>query len=152
MSEAGDSLDLAAIMKLLPHRYPFLMIERVEEIVGAESAVGIKNVSANEPMFQGHFPGQPIFPGVLIVEAIAQTAGAVVAWRNDITNAATYMVGIDDARFRRPVVPGDRLRLHVRRQGAMRRGIWRFRGEAKVDGLLVAEATCSALLTSAEKA
>ena len=147
----GDSLDLAAIMRLLPHRYPFLMIERVEEIVGSESAVGIKNVSINEPLFQGHFPGHPVFPGVLIVEAIAQTAGAVVAYRTNVPNAMTYMVGIDGARFRRPVLPGDQLRLHVRKEG-MRRDIWRFRGEAKVGGVLVAEAECSALLTAAEGA
>lgn len=144
---SGDSLELADIMRLLPHRYPFLMIERVENIVDSESAVGIKNVSINEPFFRGHFPGHPVFPGVLIVEAIAQTAGAVTAYRANIPGAMTYMVGIDKARFRRPVLPGHRLCLHVKKIG-MRRDIWRFSGEAKVDDVLVAEAECSAFLAS----
>ncbi|MCY4035430.1 MAG: 3-hydroxyacyl-ACP dehydratase FabZ [Hyphomicrobiales bacterium] len=145
---SGESLDLADIMRLLPHRYPFLMIERVENIVGSESAVGIKNVSINEPFFQGHFPERPVLPGVLIVEAIAQTAGAVAAHRANIPDPMTYMVAIDGARFRRPVLPGDRLCLHVEKIG-MRRNIWRFSGEAKVNDVLVAEAECSALLAAA---
>lgn len=145
---SGESLDLADIMRLLPHRYPFLMIERVENIVESQSAVGIKNVSVNEPFFQGHFPGRPILPGVLIVEAIAQTAGAVAAHRANIPNPMTYMVAIDGARFRKPVLPGDRLCLHVEKIG-MRRDIWRFSGEAKVNDVLVAEAECSAWLATA---
>ena len=145
---SGETLELADIMRLLPHRYPFLMIERVENIVDSQSAVGIKSVSVNEPFFQGHFPGRPVLPGVLIVEAIAQTAGAVAAYRANIPDPMTYMVSIDGARFRRPVVPGDRLCLHVEKIG-MRRNIWRFSGEAKVDGALVAEAECGALLAPA---
>ena len=145
---SGESLDLADIMRLLPHRYPFLMIERVENIVESQSAVGIKNVSVNEPFFQGHFPGRPILPGVLIVEASAQTAGAVAAHRANIPNPMTYMVAIDGARFRKPVLPGDRLCLHVEKIG-MRRDIWRFSGEAKVNDVLVAEAECSAWLATA---
>ena len=142
-----ESADVNRIMELLPHRYPMLMVDRLEQIKRGQSAVGIKNVTINEPFFQGHFPGHPIMPGVLIVEAMAQTAGALVRFSSDSGNSAevVYFMTIDKARFRRPVVPGDTLRLSV---NAIRtRGrIWRFAGEAYVGDELVAEAEYSAMI------
>jgi 3-hydroxyacyl-[acyl-carrier-protein] dehydratase len=143
----GSDLDVNQIMKMIPHRFPFLMIDRVTEIVPNESAVGIKNVTINEPFFQGHFPSKPIMPGVLIVEAMAQTAGVLVISslprKND--GRLVYFMTIDSARFRKPVVPGDSLRIHVSR--IQNRGtVWKFKGEAKVGETLVAEATYSAMI------
>ena len=131
-------LDTPAIERLLPHRYPFLMIDRVVEL-SDDKVVALKNVSANEPHFQGHFPGRPIMPGVLIVEAMAQ-AGAVLAFRalGADSNKLVYFMSLDKVKFRKPVVPGDQLRLEVvplRKGGA----IWKMRGEAFVDGQLVTE-------------
>jgi 3-hydroxyacyl-[acyl-carrier-protein] dehydratase len=142
-----DTADIARVMQLLPHRYPFLMVDRVIDIVAGESAVGIKNVTINEPHFMGHFPGQPVMPGVLIVEAMAQTAAVVVMISLGATadGKLVYFMTIDNARFRRPVVPGDRLEIHVTKE--RRRGpVWKFRAEAKVDGKLCAEATYSAMI------
>lgn len=139
--------DLARIQRMIPHRYPFLLIDRVEEIKLGESAVGIKNVSINEPHFAGHFPQQPVMPGVLIIEAMAQTAGVlVVETLGKIDeNLLVYFMTLDKARFRKLVVPGDVLELHVR----ILRGrgkIWKFWGEAKVGAATVAEAEFSAMI------
>jgi 3-hydroxyacyl-[acyl-carrier-protein] dehydratase len=142
-----DPLNVHDIMGLLPHRYPFLMIDRVEDIVLSESAVGLKNVTINEPFFQGHFPGQAVMPGVLIVEAMAQTAAALVMYTlgEDAHGKVVYFMSVDDARFRKPVVPGDTLRIHVTRL-QNRRSVWKFKGEAKVGDTLVANATFSAMI------
>ena len=142
-----SSINVLEIMELIPHRPPFLMIDRVEEMVQKKSAVGIKNVTIDEPFFVGHFPSQPIFPGVLIIEAMAQTAGVVVvdSLGKESRGKLVYFMTIDNARFRKPVVPGDQLRLEVRVQRS-RGPVWKFFGEAKVDGITVAEATYSAMI------
>jgi len=142
-----DAIDVNRIMALIPHRYPFLLIDRVKDIVLGKNAVGIKNVTINEQIFQGHFPGHPIFPGVLIVEAMAQTAASLVVTTlgPESENKLVYFMTIDEARFRKPVVPGDQIHIHVqveRNRGA----VWKFKGEAKVDGNLHAEATFSAMI------
>ena len=136
-------------MEHIPHRYPFLLIDRLVDIVPNESATGIKNVTINEPFFQGHFPTRPIMPGVLIVEAMAQTAGCLVVHSMGLKgkNRLVYFMSIENARFRKPVVPGDQLRIHVVRE-RNRANVWRFRGEAKVDGSLVAEATYTAMIAN----
>jgi len=132
-------LDVNEIMKLLPHRYPFLLVDRVVEIEPGKKIVGLKNVTMNEPFFPGHFPGHPVMPGVLIVEAMAQTA-AILVYRSSEENKdkITYFVGIDNTKFRKPVVPGDQLRLELEVIGC-RRGIYTFSGKAYVDGKLVTE-------------
>ena len=139
--------DVMEIMQMIPHRFPFLMIDRVIDIIPDVSAVGIKNVSINEPFFQGHFPRQPVLPGVLIVEAMAQTAGVFVVETLEGVAAGklVYFMTIDDARFRRPVFPGDVLKIHVTKL-RNRKNVWKFRGEARVDGALKAEATYSAMI------
>ena len=148
MSEAElEAVDIAKIMELLPHRYPFLLVDRIRDIDGNKSAVGIKNVTMNEPHFQGHFPSQPVMPGVLIIEAMAQTAGAVVMHAKSDGRAApvVYFMTIDKARFRKPVVPGDVLELHVelmKERGTMH---W-YRTVAKVGDTKVAEAEISAMM------
>lgn len=143
-----DSIDIQRVLALLPHRYPFLMVDRIVDIDGDRSAVGIKNVTFNEPQFQGHFPGRPIFPGVLILEAMAQTAGAVCidAMWADQPPGVVYLTSIANARFRRPVVPGDTIRIHVHKV-RQRMNLWRFRSEAEVDGVVVAEADLSAVMS-----
>lgn len=139
-------LDAAAIQQLLPHRYPFLLVDRIVELVPRERIVGIKQVSINEPFFQGHFPGTPVMPGVLVVEALAQV-GAVLALREieDRDSKLVLFTGIKEARFRRPVVPGDTLFLEVT---AVRIGsrVQRMRGEAKVDGVLAADADIMSII------
>jgi 3-hydroxyacyl-[acyl-carrier-protein] dehydratase len=145
--EVLDTADIARILKLLPHRYPFLMSDRFIEIDGDKSAIGIKNVTINEPCFQGHFPGFPVMPGVLLIEGIAQTAGAicVAALGESYRPQLVYFMTIDKAKFRRPVMPGDCVHFHIRK--IRNRGpVWRFYGEAKVDGGLVAEAEISAMI------
>ncbi|MBO6559216.1 MAG: 3-hydroxyacyl-ACP dehydratase FabZ [Nisaea sp.] len=140
-------IDVNRVMELIPHRYPFLMVDRIEEIELGVKAVGIKNVSINENFFQGHFPARPVFPGVLIIEAMAQTAGCLVVATlgPDAEGKLVYFMTIDDARFRKPVVPGDQIKIHVEK--ARNRGpVWKFTGAAKVDGNLVAEATFSAMI------
>ena len=153
MSQAAEKLDdvatvyISRIVEMIPHRYPFLMIDRVVELRKGESAVGIKNVSINEPFFQGHFPGMPVMPGVLIVESMAQTAAVLVVQTLGAAfeGKKVYFMSIDRARFRKPVVPGDRIELHVRKE--QNRGpVWKFSGECKVDGKLVAEATFAAMI------
>ena len=142
-----SSKDVMEIMQMIPHRYPFLMIDRVVDIIPDVSAIGIKNVSINEPFFQGHFPRQPVLPGVLIIEAMAQTAAVFVV--ETLEGAAAgklvYFMTVDDARFRRPVFPGDVLKIHVSKI-RNRKNVWKFRGEARVDGGLMAEATYSAMI------
>ena len=141
--------ELERVLGLLPHRYPFLLVDRIIGAQGDDFGIGIKNVTANEPQFQGHFPGRPIMPGVLLIEAMAQTAGALcVASQGDKGKpAVVYLMTVDKAKFRRPVVPGDRVELHMMKF-AKRRNMWWFRGEAMVDGVLVCEAEVSAMLVS----
>jgi 3-hydroxyacyl-[acyl-carrier-protein] dehydratase len=140
----GD-LDIDAIQRMIPHRYPFLLIDRVVEVTAETSAVGIKNVTVNEPYFTGHFPGRPIMPGVLIVEAMAQTAAAlVVASIGPVAEGKpVYFMTIDQARFRRPVRPGDQLRIKVVKQ-QKKLSVWKFIGQATVQDQLAAEAIISA--------
>jgi 3-hydroxyacyl-[acyl-carrier-protein] dehydratase len=142
-----DTVDILGLMKLLPHRYPFLLVDKIIEIDEDDSAIGIKNVTINEPHFQGHFPEQPVMPGVLIVEAMAQTAGAICI-RSQKTDkpSLVYFMTIDNAKFRRPVVPGDRLEIHVKKL-KKRGNIWRFACEAMVDGAKAAEAEISAMMS-----
>jgi 3-hydroxyacyl-[acyl-carrier-protein] dehydratase len=144
-----EAAGILEILELLPHRYPFLMVDRIIEMKGDESAIGIKNVTFNEPHFQGHFPGQPIFPGVLLIEGMAQTAGALCV-ASGLTGKAksVYFLTIDKAKFRRPVVPGDVVEFHMTRK-ARRKKMWWYRGEAKVAGELVAEAEVGAMLVEA---
>jgi 3-hydroxyacyl-[acyl-carrier-protein] dehydratase len=139
--------DIVRIMQLLPHRPPFLLIDRIIDMDADRSATGIKNVTMNEPFFVGHFPGRPVMPGVLIIEAMAQTAGALVVSHKgaDIEGSLVYFMTIDRARFRKPVVPGDTLHLAVRRT-QQRSRVWRYEGKARVEGALVAEAEISAML------
>jgi 3-hydroxyacyl-[acyl-carrier-protein] dehydratase len=143
-----STLDVQKILTLLPHRYPFLLVDRIVEIDGDDSAIGIKNVTFNEPHFTGHFPGMPVMPGVLIIEAMAQTAGAICVNNMQDVNRApvVYFMTIDGAKFRKPVVPGDRLEIHVRKM-KQRGGIFRFACEAKVGGAKVAEAEVSAMVS-----
>ena len=143
----GGVADIQRIMQLLPHRYPFLLIDRIIDMRGEDSAVGIKNVTVNEPFFIGHFPGNPIMPGVLLIEAMAQTAGALVL--NHLPEGdhgkLVYFMSIDKARFRKPVVPGDTVTFPVKLV-QKRPPVWRFAAEAKVNGARVAEAEISAML------
>ncbi|WP_420103810.1 3-hydroxyacyl-ACP dehydratase FabZ [Bosea sp. (in: a-proteobacteria)] len=144
-----DVIDIQQIMTCIPHRYPFLLVDRVVEINGEESGVGIKNVTANEPQFTGHFPGRPVFPGVLMIEAMAQTAGVLVVSARGVGEQQVNTVlftTIDKAKFRKPVTPGDQIRFHLTKT-ARRRNIWFYRGEARVDGVLVAEAEISAMVS-----
>lgn len=150
MAETGlktlETLDILALMRMLPHRYPFLLIDRIIDIDGDNSGTGIKNVTINEPHFQGHFPTRPIMPGVLIIEAMAQTAGAIcINFEKDAKPALVYFMTIDNGKFRRPVVPGDRLEIRVRKL-KKRATIYRFACEALVDGVKAAEAEISAMM------
>lgn len=142
-----DSYDIAQIMRAIPHRYPFLLVDRVVEVVKNVSAVGIKNVSINENFFQGHFPDHPVMPGVLIIECMAQTAAVLVveSLGPDARGKLVYFMTIENAKFRKPVVPGDQMRVHVVRE-KKRGNIWKFHAEAKVDGKIVAEASYAAMI------
>ena len=127
-----EAADIAVVLKMLPHRYPFLMVDRVIDIRGDESGIGIKNVTFNEPHFQGHFPGNPVFPGVLMIEGMAQTAGVLcIAATPSIEPRAVFFLTIDKAKFRKPVRPGDTIEYHMKRI-AHRKSMWWYRGEAKV--------------------
>jgi beta-hydroxyacyl-ACP dehydratase FabZ len=140
-------MDVVEIASILPHRYPFLLVDRILEMEPGRKIVGIKNVSVNEPFFQGHFPDYPIMPGVLIIEAMAQVAG-VLAFRSSPKESAgklVYFIGIDRAKFRKPVTPGDQLRMEVE-VIQERVPFWKMRGAASVEGKLVAEAVLSAML------
>ena len=138
-------LDSNEIMRILPHRFPFLMVDRILEVEPGKRIIGIKNVTINEPFFQGHFPGHPVMPGVLIIEAMAQVAGilAYLSSDDEIRKRVTYFMAIDNARFRKPVVPGDQLRLEMETT-MNRRGIWGFNGKAYVQEKLVADADLKA--------
>lgn len=135
-------MDIHSILEHLPHRYPFLLVDRVLEVEAGKSIHAYKNVTINEPFFQGHFPHHPVMPGVLIMEALAQAAG-ILSFKTmgemPDENSVFYFVGIDEARFKKPVMPGDQLHLHVVIERQMR-GIWKYKAEARVDGELVAEA------------
>ena len=150
-SENVTDMDTSRLMEVLPHRYPFLMIDRLVDIITNVSATGIKNVTVNEPYFQGHFPGQPVMPGVLIIEAMAQTSAALVVHSMGARaeGKLVYFMSIESARFRKPVVPGDRLHVHVTKERS-RGNVWKFRAEAKVDGVVMAEATYSAMILDKE--
>ncbi len=137
-------LDTQQIMEMLPHRYPFLLVDKIVEIEEGKRIVGIKNVTINEPFFQGHFPGHPIMPGVLIIEAMAQVGGLLSILTDKVgRDKVTYFVGIDNARFRKPVVPGDVLRMEMEMVNC-RRGLYCFKGRAFVDDVLVTEADLKA--------
>ena len=146
-AERTGSVDLDRIMQMIPHRYPLLLVDKVVDIVADQSAVGIKNVTINEPQFQGHFPSQAVMPGVFIIESMAQTAAVLVVYTlgPESEGMLVYFMTVDNARFRRPVVPGDVMHVQVskvRNRGA----IWKFRGEVMVDGKLAAEADFSAMI------
>lgn len=147
--ETLDSADIMRLMTLLPHRYPFLMIDKIININGDESATGVKCVTINEPHFQGHFPERPVMPGVLLIEAMAQTAGAICVANGGVSGKPkfVYFMTIDKCKFRKPVEPGDVVYFNVRKD-RQRRNIWRFAAEAIVDGAKVAEAEVSAMLVS----
>ena len=141
-------LDIMEIQKMLPHRYPFLFVDRVLEVEPGKRIVGIKNVSMDEPFFQGHFPSRPIMPGVLIVEAMAQVSGVLVYKTSETDDKVVYFMSVEKAKFRKPVVPGDQLRLEV--EALQSRGkVWKFKGRALVDDKVVCEAEFMAM-TAAE--
>ena len=145
--EPGRTIDIARIMHAIPHRYPMLLIDRVVELHRNRSAIGIKNITVNEHFFQGHFPGHPVMPAVLIIESMAQTAAVLVVETvgDDVAGRVVYFMSVEGAKFRRPVVPGDQLRIHcskVRNRG----NVWKFAAVAKVDGVAVAEASFAAMI------
>jgi len=147
-NQTSSTIDTIGIMKRIPHRYPMLLIDRIVDIVPQESCTGIKNVTVNEPFFQGHFPGRPIMPGVLIIEAMAQTAATLVVDSLEGVGADShivYFMTIENARFRKPVLPGDQLQLRVKKE-RHRGHVWKFRGEAFVGDSLCAEASYTAML------
>jgi 3-hydroxyacyl-[acyl-carrier-protein] dehydratase len=147
ITTTGAVIDLHKIQRMIPHRYPMLLIERVIDVVPDVRAIGIKNVSINEWFFQGHFPAEPLMPGVLIIEAMAQTAAVLVVATlgPEKEGRLVYFMSVDSARFRKPVVPGDILHIFVEKQ-RQRGSVWRFSGCAKVDGVTVAEATYTAMI------
>ncbi len=147
MTDGLKTADIDLIKRIIPHRYPFLMVDRVKEIDGTNSAIGVKNVTVNEPQFQGHFPSTPIMPGVTIIEAMAQTAAVMVGTEQEVADQdfLIYFLAIDRCKFRHKVLPGDVLELHIE---TMRSGsrIWRFKGRGVVQGNLVAEAEFTAMI------
>jgi len=147
MTMTVESADIAQILKCLPHRYPFLMVDRIIQMRSDEFGIGIKNVTANEPQFLGHFPGNPVFPGVLMIEGMAQTAGVICIMSRVVRmpTPLVYFLTIDKAKFRKPVVPGETIEYHMTKI-ARRKTMWWFRGEAKVSGQLVAEAEVGAMI------
>ena len=144
---AGTSIDIERIMELIPHRYPFLMIDRLIDVIPGASAIGVKNVTIGEPYFQGHFPSRPVMPGVLIIEAMAQTAAVLVIHTLGVEaeGRLVYFLSVDAARFRKPVVPGDTLHIHVEKQ-YKRGNVWKFKAEARVGDTLMADATYAAMI------
>jgi 3-hydroxyacyl-[acyl-carrier-protein] dehydratase len=150
MSGGGETLNtlqINDILRLVPHRYPFVMIDRLIDMRGDEHAIGIKNVTANEPQFMGHFPDNPVMPGVLVIEGMAQTAGTLCLWHlgTEARQRTVYFLTIDKAKFRKPAIPGDTIEYHVSKI-AHRRNMWWFRAEAKVNGVLIAEAEVGAMV------
>ena len=147
MTNTDKHMDIQEIMKMIPHRYPLLLVDRLIDYEEGEYAVGLKNVTMNEPHFQGHFPGVPVMPGVLIIEAMAQTSAILVVKTlgEEAQGKIVYFMTIDNARFRKPVGPGDALHIHVQKTQA-RRNVWKFKGEAKVGDTVHAEATFSAMI------
>ena len=146
-AQVTTTMDIAGIMHAIPHRYPMLMIDKMVDVVPNQSATGIKNVTVNEHFFQGHFPQHPIMPGVLIIEAMAQTSAVLVVetMGPGAAGKLVYFMSVENAKFRRPVGPGDQLRIHVAKDRS-RGNVWRFKAVAKVDGVTVAEATYSAMI------
>lgn len=146
-----EDIDIIRILEMIPHRYPFLMIDRVTDVKPGESAVGIKNVTINEPFFQGHFPGHPVMPGVLIIEAMAQTSAVLVVQTmgRESEGKLVYFMSVDQARFRKPVTPGDSLAITVTKE-RNRGNVWKFKGEARVGDKLMAEATFAAMIVDGE--
>jgi 3-hydroxyacyl-[acyl-carrier-protein] dehydratase len=147
--EQAIQFDVQRIMEMIPHRHPFLMIDKIIDAVAGQRATGIKNVSINEQYFQGHFPSRPVMPGVLIIEAMAQTAAVLVVHTlgRESEGKLVYFMSVDNARFRRPVVPGDCLHVHVAKQ-RHRGNVWKFEGRAEVGGQLVAEAVFAAMIVN----
>ena len=148
MTQNIDTIDIVKIMDMIPHRYPILLVDRILELEHGERAVSLKNVTMNEPHFMGHFPGFPVMPGVLIIEAMAQTAAIVVveSMGEDAAGRVVYFMTIDSAKFRYPVVPGDSMHIHVEKVQS-RGAVWKFKGQAIVDGKVCAEATFGAMIT-----
>lgn len=146
-NQTGKVIDINRVMQMIPHRYPFLMVDRVVDLIPNVSATGIKNVTASEPHFQGHFPQRPIMPGVLIIESMAQTSAVLVVETLGprAEGKLVYFMTVENARFRKPVVPGDTLYVHVRKERS-RGNVWKFKGEAKVDNVVVAEAIYAAMI------
>jgi len=145
--DTDTTIDIHRIVEMIPHRYPFLLVDRLIDVVPGESATGIKNVTANEPHFQGHFPSRPVMPGVLIVEAMAQTAAVIVvaSLGGSAEGKLVYFMTIENARFRKPVEPGDQLKLVCRKE-RQRGNVWKITGEAYVGDTVVAEATYTAMI------
>jgi 3-hydroxyacyl-[acyl-carrier-protein] dehydratase len=146
----GKTIDIEGIQRMIPHRYPMLMIDRVIDVVPNVRATGVKNVTINDHFFQGHFPSDPVMPGVLIIEAMAQTAAVLVVATlgPDSEGSLVYFMSVDSARFRKPVVPGDQVLVHVEKQ-RNRKNVWKFAARAEVDGILVAEAVYAAMIREA---
>lgn len=146
-SKSVEKIEIQRVMEMIPHRYPFLLIDRVIDLVPGEHATGLKNVTINEPQFQGHFPKEPVMPGVLIIEAMAQTSALLVVHTlgSDAEGKLVYFMSIDGARFRKPVIPGDQLHVTVERL-QNRRNVWKFKCKATVEDTLVAEAVIAAMI------
>lgn len=143
-----EEIKIGEILKLLPHRYPFLLVDKLKNVVPGESGIGIKNVTMNEGFFQGHFPENPVMPGVLQIEAMAQTAGIIVLTafpEEERSGNSVYFMTVDEVKFRKPILPGDVIEFTVKKEQAVR-NVFKFRGEAKVDGKLVSQATFSAMV------
>ena len=147
LQERVAEIDIERVMAMIPHRYPMLMIDKVVDVVANESATGVKNVTINEPFFQGHFPSRPVMPGVLIIEAMAQTAAVLVVHSlgPSAEGKLVYFMSVDDARFRKPVVPGDTIHIHVQKE-RQRGPVWKFSARALVRDTLVAQATYAAMI------
>ena len=147
LKERLEEIDIGRVMEMIPHRYPMLMIDKVVDVVANASATGIKNVTINEPYFQGHFPTRPVMPGVLIIEAMAQTAAVLVVHSlgQSAEGKLVYFMSVDDARFRKPVVPGDTVHIHVQKE-RQRGPVWKFSAKAFVKDTVVAEATYAAMI------